>query len=153
MSEKGRITDCISIKNAHIMFRNFSGRPGQYNRDGKRAFSVIIEDPDMAKKLLSDGWNVHERQAKEEGDPPVYTIQVEASFDNIPPRIMRITAHNKMILDAEDVGMLDTDEIKTIDLIIRPYNWEVNGKKGVKAYLKSMYVTIDEDEFAEKYAE
>lgn len=145
----------IVIENARIGFRNFSGKEGKYNPPGRRNFCVFLEEP-LAKTLEQDGWNVRWLQPRDDQEAEQGYLQVSVNYDNIPPKIIMITSKGKTILDAESVSLLDWAEIKEIDLIIRPYNWVLqegskNEKRGVKAYVKSMYITIAEDEFEAKY--
>lgn len=152
----GRVNNTFSVEDAHIMFRNFAGKETRFNQAGKRNFCVELTVAE-ADKLEAEGWNVKRREPREEGDPEFCYIQVSVNFDTIPPNIWLVTSHNKTRLDSQTVEILDYADIERVDLVVRPYNWEYNGKTGtrtgVKAYVKNMYVTIVEDEFDERYAD
>lgn len=139
------------VEDARLVFRNFSGKEGQYNREGDRNFAVILDD-DAANAMLKDGWNVKYLASREEGDEDTPYISVAVNFNNRPPRIVMITSTARTNLNEDSVAVLDWADVRTCDLIARAYQWDVNGKTGIKAYLQSMFITIEEDELERKYA-
>jgi len=141
----------LVLDNAKLIFRNFSGQPSNFNVEGNRNFCVLL-DTELANKLKSEGWNVRWNEGRIEGAEPQAYMQVAVSFKQYPPNIILVTKKNQTLLKEADVNILDWAEIECVDLTINPYSWEVNGNRGIKAYLKSMYVTAEEDKFAEKYA-
>ena len=148
-----RVEERPLFENCRIIFRNFKGEQSQYNRAGDRNFCVVIEDHDVADRLAADGWNIKHLPALEEGEEDTAYLPVAVSYSNVPPKIVMVSSQGgRTSLDESMIDILDYAEIENVDLIVNPYNWEVNGKSGVKAYVKTMYVTIREDELAKKYA-
>lgn len=140
----------ISVENARIIFRNFAGKESRYNPKGKRNFCLII-DNDVAENLKDIGWNIKYLNPRDPDEVPQAYLQVAVAYENFPPKIWLISGGKKTELDEDSVSVLDYAEIENIDLIIRPYVWDVNGKGGIKAYVKNMYVTVAENEFEKKY--
>lgn len=145
------MANTLIMENAKIRFRNFAGRPDEFTREGDRSFALVIEDEGLANKMREDGWNVKMRLPKEEGSEPWYYLKVKVNFNGVPPKIVEVTSRNRVALNEDTVGILDTAELKSVDVEVSPYHWEVGGRSGITAYLKTMYATIEEDPFAAKY--
>lgn len=145
----------VLMEGVRIIFRNFSGKEGQYNREGDRNFAVLLDEK-VAEEMAADDWNVKwlKPREDEEDEPPQAYLPVSVNFDKgRPPRVVLITSRGRTNLGADDVELLDWADITNVDLIVRPYAWDVSGKSGIKAYLQSLYVTIEEDELERKYAD
>lgn len=156
MSEQRKVTSNINIEGARLIFKNFQGKKTEFNEEGNRNFGVLLED-DLAESLIADGWNVKRLKPKPD-DPDEYKqpwLPVKVKFGQIPPIVVLINSRGKRKLDEETIDQLDWSLMKNVDLIIRPYNYPaLKGRPaGVSAYLKALYVTIQEDELAEKYAD
>ena len=150
-----RDNNTVLMEGVKIIFRNFAGKEGQYNREGDRNFAVLLDD-DVANAMAEDGWNVKwlkPREDADEGETDQAYLQVSVNFKGRPPRIVMITSRGRTNLDESDVEMLDWVDIQNVDMIVRPYEWAVNDKTGIKAYLQSIYVTIEEDELERKYSD
>lgn len=142
----------LIFENKRLMFKNFTGTEGPYNEAGVRSFCLVL-DPDEAEQMSNAGWNIKSRPARDEGEPDVCYVNVAVSYRLRPPRIVLITKRGRTNLPEDLIGMLDWADIANVDCIINPSSWAKGGNSGIKAYLKSIYITIEEDELERKYAD
>lgn len=156
MAEQRKITNNIHIEGAKIVKKNFAGKKTVFNEGGNRNFCVLLDD-DLAEQLMQDGWNVKHFRPRPD-DPEQYEqpfLNVKVKFNPYPPICQLINSRGKIRLTEDTIDQLDWSRIKDCDVVICPYNYPaLKGRPaGVAAYLKAMYVTIEEDEFAAKYAD
>ena len=147
------VDQTVLLENVKITLKNFSGVPDKFNVNGDRTFAVLLDD-DIAEAMERDGWLVKQFKQKDLDEPPQSFLKVRVHFGKKIPRVVMITSRGRTTLtDEEDLKLLDWADIRMVDLILRPNDWEMNGKTGRKAYLKSMFATIEEDALERKYAD
>lgn len=143
----------LQIDDARIIYRNFSGVGSKYNREGDRNFALVIPNEEIKDALVQEGWNVKIKAPREEGDTPFMILPVKIKFNERGPHVYLKSGQALNKLDEETVGCLDDIDISSVDLDLRPFDWDVNGKTGRTAYLQSIHVTQNIDRFAARYAE
>lgn len=141
----------LLIDDARIIFRNFAGIQTKFNAAGNRNFALVIEDEESADMLIKDGWNVKIKPPRDEDDTPLMYLPVKVKFNERGPKVYLATGDKMVELDEESVEMLDNIDIASVDLDIRPFDWEVNGRDGRTAYLEKIHVTQVIDRFAARY--
>lgn len=146
----------LMIEDAKILFTNFAGSPTRYNSEGgKREFSVALP-LNLVEDLEKDGWNVkYRKNADGDFDPERPYLGVKVSYKFRAPAIWLITGGRKQLMTEDTVGTLDNITIKTADVVIHPSVYDVRGQQGISAYVKELYVVMDDESasFASKYAD
>lgn len=141
----------LQIDEARIIYRNFSGVGSKFNREGDRNFAVVIPTEELADRLTELGWNVKVKPPRDDDDTPFMYLPVKVKFNERGPAAYLKSGDNLIKLDEESVSCLDDVDIVSVDMDLRPFDWDVNGKQGRTAYLQSICVTQQIDRFAAKY--
>lgn len=144
-----RIPDMV-LRDVRLIWRNFTGTEGKMNAAGSRNFSVVL-DPEIATAMRADGWNVKTKPARDETEDELNTVQVQVSYKTRPPKICLISSKGRTYLGEGEVDMLDYADIQKVDVVLHPYEWEIRNEVGVKAYLKTAFITIAEDPLELEY--
>lgn len=143
--------DMVEFSNVKIIHRNLRGVQTEFNRNGNRSFSVVLTE-DEAQEMLERGYNVKVRQSQSNPDDKFCFLPIAVNFNNIPPKIYRVVGDKMTLLTEANVGVIDSSDIINVDLTVNARYWEINGKSGIKPYVNVMYVEVEEDAFADKYA-
>ena len=143
----------LEIEDARIIYRNFTGAASKFNREGDRNFAVIIPNEEYKNMLAEAGWNVKVKPPRDEYEEPFMYLPVKVKFNNRGPAAYVRSVDKVARLNEDTISMLDEIDILSVDMDLRPYDWEVNGKLGRTAYLQAIDVTQNVDRFGARYDE
>src|SRR5699024_11657017 len=105
--------------------------------------------------MQQDGWNGKRLKARKDDELGTAYVSVAINYSNRPPMIYLVTRRMgkdiKILMPEDQLDALDWIDIAYADLTLNPFEWEVYGTSGAKAYLKSLIVTQEVDELLATY--
>ena len=148
-----------------ILFSNLEGRKEGYDQDGDRKFRLKFNDPELAQQLAEDGWNIRIYTPKNEEYDPYYYMKVVTKFRvdsekvRQDPEIHLVNSKNDILCGPQNMADIDmafrNHKVVRVDLSVNPYHWNnptIGKGEGVAAYIREMWVEIQDSPFASRYA-
>lgn len=143
--------DLITIENARLVLKNFSGRSDKYTPEGKRSFGVVIS-PELAEQFENEGILVKYFAPRHEEDEPLPWVKVKVNLNREnPPKIFTARGDERTRLTEDSVKILDFADIINASMQLSIYDWNFAGKTGKALYLQNLVAFLDEDDFLSKY--
>lgn len=147
----------LNIEDARIIWTNFAGEATKYTREGEQYFTLVIPTVEMYEALMNDvndmgvPWNVKLSEPRTEDEEPFMRMKVKVKFNDYGPKVYLQSGNKTTELNEQTIACLDRMAISKIDMFIRPFDGEANGKPYRAAYLQSMHVA--QDLYADPYAD
>lgn len=151
-------TNRLTFHNVELRRRNFSGVKDDFNERGNRQVLIVVGKQhaydlgfdsvtDMFNALKADDWKVKRFNATDENnDPDMYFPATAVYYDRDKSSIFMKTGRNSRLLTEQTVGLLDSADIENTDVILSKHYYDSHGKQGYNVRIKSMEVTVIEDE-------
>ena len=140
----------LILRNAKIIFNNFAGNPSKFDKEGKQSVTFDVTDAE-----LPDEWEDATKDLVNDDTGEIKTILSAKIHWGTRPPIIKVVEDGKIIEIIHG-----SDELKNVsqyicesaDVVLRPYTYEVAGRKGVTTYVRTLYIHIvNDDPFADDY--
>lgn len=117
----------LIFTNPRIIFKNFSGELVEENQPKvKRCFSIIMDDTDLAERLIQEGWSIRTfvKDKSKDADKKTYHLKIFLNYQykGQLPEIMVDGGKGIMrCLGESEIDILDLVEFKIPKIIVRAH--------------------------------
>lgn len=118
-----------NVPGQDIIFRNFRGKSTPVTKEGNRSFCLVLRSSMFRDQLAARGCNIKK-------------LTDGTEFVNVAVRIEPTNQRNAEYKTDNLWQALDVDHINKADLEFTFHEYNINGKKGTKIYLKNARFSI-----------